>query len=203
MASSYSLNWAQLYWMLTYLLSQPAPVGLSFNHNPEAPVSTLLAAARDFDSFLKLFLHSAFPSYASNDLHVAGESFAGHYIPYYTAHVLRAQEHAPKEEKINVTSVIIGNGDIDPYMAITGVYDMLCTAEIDLGWKGENITLPYLKGKEDECDSMAAAVDTCEELGRLCRAVRDQEGETGRALCKGLFCSRLTHWLVFILGRVE
>jgi len=45
----------------------------------------------------------AFPKYKGNAFHIAGESYAGHYVPVIAAEIL-------KKGYINLKSVMIGNG---------------------------------------------------------------------------------------------
>jgi cathepsin A (carboxypeptidase C) len=58
-------------------LDQPLNVGYSYG---EADVENTVDAATDVYAFLQLFL-AKFPEYRHLDFHVAGESYAGHYIP--------------------------------------------------------------------------------------------------------------------------
>ncbi|KAJ2526883.1 hypothetical protein IWW43_006162, partial [Coemansia sp. RSA 1935] len=57
-------------------IDQPTNVGFSYG----TPVSNSTAAAEDFVALMQLF-YTSYPQYASSELHVFGESYAGHYIP--------------------------------------------------------------------------------------------------------------------------
>lgn len=65
--------------------SQPAGVG--FSTEAGKTVNSLSQGAEDFVMFLELFFE-AFPALRGRPLHIAGESYAGHYVPYYVARLL-------------------------------------------------------------------------------------------------------------------
>ncbi|PQE16068.1 Carboxypeptidase Y A protein [Rutstroemia sp. NJR-2017a WRK4] len=58
-------------------LDQPVNVGYSYSGGS---VSNTIAAGKDVYALLTLFFKQ-FPEYATQDFHIAGESYAGHYIP--------------------------------------------------------------------------------------------------------------------------
>ncbi|MCQ6513304.1 S10 family peptidase, partial [Vibrio parahaemolyticus] len=60
-------------------LDQPVNVGYSYSGGS---VSNTVAAGKDIYALLTLFFHQ-FPEYAKQDFHIAGESYAGHYIPVF------------------------------------------------------------------------------------------------------------------------
>ncbi|PUU79125.1 Alpha/Beta hydrolase protein [Tuber borchii] len=85
-------------------LDQPVNVGYSYSSNA---VSSTHAAGKDVYAFLTMFFDK-FPEYAKQDFHIAGESYAGHYIPQFAAEIL-----SHKKRNINLQSVLIGNGLTD------------------------------------------------------------------------------------------
>ncbi|OJD15711.1 hypothetical protein AJ78_04046 [Emergomyces pasteurianus Ep9510] len=86
-------------------LDQPVNVGYSYSGGS---VSDTNAAAKDVYALLTLFFEQ-FPQYASQFFHIAGESYAGHYIPVFASEIL-----SHKKRNINLKSVLIGNGLTDP-----------------------------------------------------------------------------------------
>ena len=46
-----------------------------------------MAAGKDVYALMTLFF-TQFPEYAKQDLHIAGESYAGHYIPVFASEIL-------------------------------------------------------------------------------------------------------------------
>lgn len=65
--------------------------------------------AEDFYQFFLGFLEK-FPEYKGRDLHITGESYAGHYVPAISAYF-----KASNNTDINLISFAIGNGLVDPY----------------------------------------------------------------------------------------
>ncbi len=56
---------------------------------------------------------SVFPHLAKYSLKIAGESFAGTYIPYIATAILN-QNNKPDSQNINLSGILIGNGWMDP-----------------------------------------------------------------------------------------
>ncbi|CCJ30701.1 unnamed protein product [Pneumocystis jirovecii] len=95
-------------------LDQPVNVGFSYS---EQRVKTSYAAAGDFYAFICMFL-TKFPEYSNLDFHIAGESYAGHYIPIFASTIFMNQDESEEalykieDEKkvptINLKSIMIG-----------------------------------------------------------------------------------------------
>ncbi|OAA69860.1 carboxypeptidase Y [Cordyceps fumosorosea ARSEF 2679] len=85
-------------------VDQPVNAGFSYSGRNEG---TSAASARDLYSLLAFFFQQ-YPQYAKQDFHIAGESYAGHYIP------LAAKEILSHQGRVNLKSVLIGNGLTDP-----------------------------------------------------------------------------------------
>ncbi|KKA31040.1 hypothetical protein TD95_002964 [Thielaviopsis punctulata] len=130
-------------------LDQPVNVGFSYSNNN--PVSTTAAASKDVYALLSLFFHQ-FPEYATQDFHIAGESYAGHYIPSMAAEIL---EHPNRN--INLKSLMIGNGLTDGYTQYAYYRPMAC------GEGGYPAVL-----SESECQAMDNALPRCQSLINSC-----------------------------------
>jgi cathepsin A (carboxypeptidase C) len=129
-------------------IDQPVNVGYSYSSNG---VSNTVAAGKDIYALLTLFFHN-FPEYAEQDFHIAGESYAGHYIPVFTTEILKH-----KDRNINLKSVLIGNGLSDPYTQYAYYRPMAC------GQGGQKAVL-----SESECQSMDNALPRCQSLIKGC-----------------------------------
>ncbi|KAJ4421271.1 hypothetical protein N0V85_000256 [Neurospora sp. IMI 360204] len=129
-------------------LDQPVNVGYSYSGNA---VSNTVAAGKDVYALLTLFFHQ-FPEYAKQDFHIAGESYAGHYIPVFASEIL-----SHKDRNINLKSVLIGNGLTDPLTQYEHYRPMAC------GEGGYPAVL-----SESECRSMDNALPRCQSLIRNC-----------------------------------
>lgn len=129
-------------------LDQPVNVGFSYS---SGSVRNTVAAGKDVYALLTLFFHN-FPQYAKQDFHIAGESYAGHYIPAFTSEILKH-----KDRNINLKSVLIGNGLSDPYTQYAYYRPMAC------GEGGWDAVL-----SESQCRAMDSALPRCQSLIKGC-----------------------------------
>ncbi|KAK3692250.1 Alpha/Beta hydrolase protein [Podospora appendiculata] len=129
-------------------LDQPVNVGYSYSGSQ---VSSTVAAGKDVYALLTLFFHQ-FPQYAKQDFHIAGESYAGHYIPVFASEIL-----SHKNRNINLKSVLIGNGLTDGLTQYEHYRPMAC------GEGGYPAVLD-----ESECKSMDNALPRCQSLISNC-----------------------------------
>lgn len=93
-----------------------------------------------------------FPEYTKQDFHIAGESYAGHYIPVFTSEIL-----SHKKRNINLKSVLIGNGLTDGFTQYEHYRPMACgdggyPSVLDAG----------------ECQAMDNALPRCQSLIQNC-----------------------------------
>jgi cathepsin A (carboxypeptidase C) len=129
-------------------LDQPVNVGYSYS---SSSVSNTVAAGKDVYALLTLFFEQ-FPEYATQDFHIAGESYAGHYIPVFATEIL-----SHKKSNINLKSVLIGNGLTDGYTQYESYRPMACG---DGGW-------PAVLDKQS-CQAMDNALPRCQSLIQNC-----------------------------------
>lgn len=129
-------------------LDQPVNTGYSYSGNS---VTSTIAAGKDVYALLTLFFKQ-FPEYAHQDFHISGESYAGHYIPVFTAEIL-----AHKKRNINLKSILIGNGLTDGYTQYAEYRPMAC---------GGGVWPAVLS--ESECQSMDNALPRCQSLIQNC-----------------------------------
>lgn len=129
-------------------LDQPVNTGFSYSGGS---VSNTIAAGKDVYALLTLFFKQ-YPEYAHQDFHIAGESYAGHYIPVFTAEIL-----SHRKRNINLKSVLIGNGLTDGLTQYEYYRPMACG---EGGW-------PAVLG-ESECQSMDNALPRCQSLIESC-----------------------------------
>ncbi|KAH7579260.1 Serine carboxypeptidase [Nakaseomyces glabratus] len=137
-------------------LDQPVNVGFSYaGSNSNGGVSNTVAAGKDVYAFLQLFFKQ-FPQYADGqDFHIAGESYAGHYIPVFASEILA---HPQKERHFNLTSVLIGNGLTDPLTQYRYYKPMACGE----GSGADPVLSP------EECSAMEDSLDRCLSLIDAC-----------------------------------
>jgi cathepsin A (carboxypeptidase C) len=146
-------------------LDQPVNVGYSYSGGS---VSNTVAAGKDVYALLTLFFHQ-FPQYAKQDFHIAGESYAGHYIPVFASEIL-----SHKDRNINLKSILIGNGLTDGLTQYQYFRPMAC------GEGGYPAVL-----SESECASMDRALPRCTSLIESCY----QSGSVWSCVPASIYCN--------------
>lgn len=91
---------------LTNMLWIDQPVGTGFSRG-EAKNMSMVEVAEEFNGFL-VSLYSSFPKLHGKNLWLAGESFAGKFIPYIADHIYK---HKEENEKVGINLQGIGMND--------------------------------------------------------------------------------------------
>ncbi|GAB1524893.1 hypothetical protein RhiTH_008049 [Rhizoctonia solani] len=154
-------------------IDQPAGVGYSYNTGPE--VTDSFVAAEDMWSFLQLF-YKRFGQYAG-ELHVAGESYAGTYVPHIASAIWKNNRKLGKSDelvKVNLTSILIGNGLTNPSYQLPVLYDWWCG-------KGK---WPVYDQDSEVCKQLARDIPVCQRLLKSC----EDYGSDIVCGTAGLFC---------------
>jgi carboxypeptidase D len=95
------------------LLFVDNPVGTGFSYvDTDSYISELDTMADNFVTFLTKFFE-IFPEYELDDLYIAGESYAGQYIPYIARAILDANKNRGANAW-NLRGLLIGNGWVSP-----------------------------------------------------------------------------------------
>ncbi|KAF2257914.1 alpha/beta-hydrolase [Lojkania enalia] len=148
-------------------LEQPAGVGYSFGRQQ---ITDSMAAARDAAIFLDgIIKHTIFRrndlsiTLAGRELHIGGESFAGHWIPAIGAELVNTGRAA----SLNLRSVFIGNGAIDSDEL--GVFDLFCGTNPQIA-VGVDIT--------KLCEAMPTLDLNCRLANDICRHSKRAKVET-------------------------
>ncbi|TDZ25117.1 Carboxypeptidase Y-like protein [Colletotrichum orbiculare MAFF 240422] len=174
-----SYSWTE-HFNVVYL-DQPAGVGFSYvddSANDEAYPSRAEFSSLDVVAFIKL-LYEAFPELADVDLHIAGESYAGRYVPAIASAILEYNQFltsapvskaaAAAAPTIPLRSLMLGNPWISPAEQLASMYDVSCFPYRDQFG-------PHLD--ERDCTRALKAVDRCEAVARACAA-----GDNDPVLC--------------------
>lgn len=130
-------------------LDQPVGVGYSYSNGEE--VKSTASAAKDVFVFLELFFQK-FPQFVKNPFHIAGESYAGHYIPSFASEIVN---HA--DRSFELSSVLIGNGITDSLIQ-SGYYKPMACGE---GGYKQVVS-------DDDCARMEKDYPRCAALTKLC-----------------------------------
>ncbi|KAG8700409.1 hypothetical protein FRC09_005970 [Ceratobasidium sp. 395] len=142
----------------TSLDLEPAGVGYPYNTGPTVDDSFI--AAEDIWTFLQL-LYQRFPQY-TGALHVAGESYAGMYVPHIASVIFKNNKALAKgliagHQHVNLTSIILGNGMTDPYYQFGPLYEWYCDGK----WR-------VLDKNGPECARLERAIEVCRRMLKIC-----------------------------------
>ncbi|KAJ8467883.1 hypothetical protein OPV22_030435 [Ensete ventricosum] len=138
------------------LLFLESPVGVGFSYTNTS--SDLLSlgdkiTAEDSYAFLVNWL-KRFPQFKSHDFYIAGESYAGHYVPQLSEKIFDENKRASKETYINFKGFMIGNALMDDDTDQTGM--------IDYAWDHAVISDRVYHDIKSNCNfSIEPATDAC------------------------------------------
>nr|GMD39286.1 serine carboxypeptidase-like 34 [Ipomoea batatas] len=107
------------------LLFLESPVGVGFSYTNTSSDNDRLGdkfAAHDSYRFL-LKWFQRFPQFKSYDFYIAGESYAGHYVPQLSELIYDKNKVVPKVDQINFKGLLIGNALLDDESDQTGMID--------------------------------------------------------------------------------
>ncbi|KAF3989063.1 hypothetical protein FT663_02997 [Candidozyma haemuli var. vulneris] len=127
------------------------PVGVGYSYTEGEDIVSTAAAAKDVYIFLELFFQK-FPQFIKNKFHIAGESYAGHYIPAFASEIINNADRS-----FELASVLIGNGITDPLIQYEYYRPMMC---------GEGGYKPVLT--TDQCEQMEKDYPLCAVLTKAC-----------------------------------
>lgn len=139
------------------------PIGSGFSYSSDgSTISTSPDAAKDVYAFLELFMHR-FPNYSKLPFHIAGESYAGRYIPHIATEIYQHNKELPKEPSqelvpIHLASVMIGNGLVDPLIQMPSVVEYACEGPYAI----------YDDPLGAECRALRAAAPVCKRMIQAC-----------------------------------
>ncbi|KAI0660702.1 alpha/beta-hydrolase [Cubamyces menziesii] len=168
-------------------VDQPAGTGFSYapsnRYDHELP-----EASAHFVEFLRNF-YKVFPEYENVDAYIAGESFAGQYIPYFADAVLSSKL------KIPLKGVAIGNGWTDARRQYPSYLDYAVKHGIvDTGSEayknGKEITDQCMEELDKFTDVEPVHVDICENVMMTVTSGRNHL-VNGTEMCTNIYDVRL------------
>ncbi|GAA5905554.1 S10 family peptidase [Sporobolomyces salmoneus] len=138
-------------------LDSPVQVGYSYGGKT---VSNSQDTALDIYAFFQLF-YEKFPKFKEVPFHIAGESYAGTYLPNIGSqiHAFNQKKPTPSAVTIPLESIMIGNGLTDAYTQFASIPEWSCD-------KGGNPLGPIFD--EQTCASIRGKVGTCQSLTKYC-----------------------------------
>ncbi|XP_019451019.1 PREDICTED: serine carboxypeptidase-like 34 isoform X1 [Lupinus angustifolius] len=109
----------------TNLLFVESPVGVGFSYtNTSSDINELgdTITAKDSHNFV-INWFKRFPQFRSHEFYIAGESYAGHYVPQLSELILDNNHNPTKEDYINFKGFLIGNALLDDETDQKGMID--------------------------------------------------------------------------------
>ncbi|KAF7164724.1 hypothetical protein CNMCM6106_001136 [Aspergillus hiratsukae] len=153
-------------------VDQPVDVGFSYiDEGHELPRDSKEAAI-DMHRFLQLFVSEVFPHLENLPVHLSGESYAGHYIPYLGAQIIQQNQLYPNEPQVQLKSCLVGNGLMSRRDTMFGYWETLCTTN-------PGVEKPVFN--QTRCDIMASNMPRCMDVTAACLQNPDP------ALCSAAF----------------
>ncbi len=142
-------------------LDQPVGVGYSYSDDGST-VNSTPAAAIDVYAFLELFL-THFKEYASAPFHIAAESYGGTYAPQFANFIYHKNKELEQTSttdlvRINLASLILGNGHTDPYIQFASVPSFACEGPYPI----------YDDPNGPDCEALRSRVPVCQRLVKDC-----------------------------------
>lgn len=109
-------------------------------------------------------------SLMGRDFHLAGESFAGHYLPAIGSELVNTK----KAKKYKLKSIMIGNGCMDWSLQGEAITKLLCGPSGGLALKSSPGKTPPPNTRKDRCANMAGWGSTCDATLKQCRNEKDE-----------------------------
>ncbi|EIW56060.1 serine carboxypeptidase [Trametes versicolor FP-101664 SS1] len=148
-----------------FFIDQPVGVGFSYAEYGES-VDNTIDASKDIAAFIAIFFEH-FTKFKGRPLHLAGESYAGRYLPVYASAIY--DQNAKLVERgvapVNLSSVMIGNGGTEWLSLILSWYDARCADPI-YPPVDDIATCVYLKQLVPRCQKrmQAACIDQFDRI---------------------------------------
>lgn len=123
-------------------LESPAGVGFSVAGNGDVSSDDEKSGKENLQAMLSFF--DKFPQYRSNEFYIAGESYAGIYVPFLAYYIDEHNKNATDDQMINLKGFMVGNGVTDwsvdcvPTMVEMMMTHALTSGEEMNGWKSQN-----------------------------------------------------------------
>ncbi|CAG8677460.1 31448_t:CDS:10 [Gigaspora margarita] len=135
-------------------VDQPIGTGFSFA-NSNSYLHNVTQVPDQFLLFLDKFFE-IFPEYAKDEMYLAGESFAGTFIPYIASAILKrnSERKSSVNLRYNLKGIAIGNGWIDPiaqHNLLDEEHKTLAKDQLDICMKSQK---EKVRIHSDECEKI-------------------------------------------------
>eukprot|EP00258_Populus_trichocarpa_P040174 XP_024456193.1 serine carboxypeptidase-like 34 [Populus trichocarpa] len=132
-------------------LDSPAGVGFSYS-NTSLDVQGDSMTALDAHTFL-LNWFKRFPQYKSSEFYIAGESYAGHFVPQLAEVIFDENKNSTEDTYINLKGFMIGNAILDDETDQKGM--------VDYAWDHAIISDGVYNSIKKNCDFITNLTEEC------------------------------------------
>ncbi|KAH7286719.1 hypothetical protein KP509_32G019800 [Ceratopteris richardii] len=138
-------------------VESPAGVGFSYSNTSSdyAEFGDSLTALDSYAFLVGWF--DRFPEYKANDFYIAGESYAGHYVPQLAQLLADMMDVSPNNLQVQFKGILIGNAVVDDALDMKGL--------IDYAWSHAIVSDSFYKNISSGCDFTLTSWST--ECGTL------------------------------------
>ncbi|PHH90974.1 hypothetical protein CDD83_2044 [Cordyceps sp. RAO-2017] len=148
-------------------LDQPAGAGLSYLADGLPLAAREEDTAEDFQQFLNVFFTDVFPEKKHLPIHIAAESYGGHYGPVYLHHILESRRYRSETAFWGrFESLILVDAVIDFTGPFYGMYELFCDHREEKGIL--NATA---------CQQIALHIPELQRLGDSCQLAYKESAE--------------------------
>ncbi|RKP09523.1 Alpha/Beta hydrolase protein, partial [Thamnocephalis sphaerospora] len=175
-----------------HVLFVDQPIGTGFSYTKDKYFHTTLpGVARDMRTFLREFF-KVFPEYAESEIYMAGESYAGVYIPYIAKELLDGNKRPNTDLKVNLAGLALGNPWLDPYSHYTTYLDFAQKYNLIEGQyldRARNVVQQCLQ--EFARNSKRIKLDVCENIFNQILEFSYKTETNGTKSCMNIYDKRL------------
>ncbi|KAI9280418.1 serine carboxypeptidase-domain-containing protein [Sporodiniella umbellata] len=168
-------------------VDQPVGTGFSFVDS-DSYITSVPEAADMFLEFLDK-LYMLFPHLKQQPLYLAGESYAGTYIPYFATHMLKANKEKKKE--YNIKGIAIGNGWISPKHQYDAYFEYSFQQGLIPNDRLDYVQRNYENCREDMKRLDSIHIQSCERVLTDVIDASVKEDSEGNKVCINVYDIRL------------
>ena len=147
-------------------VDQPVGTGFSYTSDKSDLARSEQQVSDDFWEFLQYFF-AQHPDMGARDLYIAGESYAGHYVPAIGYRIVQGNAAlAQGESHVNLQGIAVGNGLVNPRVQYQAYSDYALANRMI----GADMYRNLKAMSEPAC---VKAIDQCEQAGTMCERAVD------------------------------